>query len=152
ALARKLRPTGIVLDVRLPEESGLSILDRLKRDPSTRHIPVHMVSAFDHSETALRLGAVGYAVKPVAPDQLIDALRRLQRTASDEPRSVLVVEDDPVQREGICRLIATERVTTESVGTVQGALDLLQSRTFDCMIVDLRLADGSGFQLLDQLA
>ncbi|MEZ4240472.1 MAG: response regulator [Myxococcota bacterium] len=151
-LARRMRPTGVVLDVRLPDESGLTVLERIKRDPATRHIPVHMVSGVDQSDTALRLGAVGYAIKPVVREQLLEALGRLQRTASDAPRSVLVVEDDPIQRESICRLIGTERVDTEAVGTVQGALELLGERTFDCMIVDLRLADGSGFDLLDQLA
>ncbi|MEQ1501851.1 MAG: response regulator [Myxococcota bacterium] len=151
-LARELVPSGIVLDVNLPDDSGLVVLERLKRDPITRHVPVHMASVEEHAEPALRMGAIGYALKPVRREALIEAFHRLESQAVERVRRILVVEDDPVQRDSICRLVATADVATDAVGSVAEALDALGSRTFDCMIIDLKLSDGTGFDLLDRLS
>jgi CheY-like chemotaxis protein len=67
-LAALHRPSAIVLDLGLPDQSGLTVLDRLKHDDQTRHIPIHVISASDHAQTALSLGAVGYHVKPKRED------------------------------------------------------------------------------------
>ena len=72
---------GIVLDISLPDHSGLSVLDRLKRDPATRHIPVHVISAADYAAEALAMGAAGYLLKPVKREQLLDAFQRWRRAS-----------------------------------------------------------------------
>src|SRR5690606_10816097 len=95
ALARELSPSAIVLDVALPDRSGLTLLDALKRDPRTRHLPVHMVSGHDHTRAALEMGAIGYALKPIERAQLVEAIRKLEARFTRKLRRVLVVEDDP---------------------------------------------------------
>ncbi|WP_245913932.1 response regulator [Nannocystis exedens] len=152
ALARQQRPSAIVLDVSLPDRSGLSVLDALKHDPATRHIPVHVISATDHTRTALEMGAVAYAIKPVVREQLVEALRRLASKATQWLRRVLVVEDDVVHRESTCKLLAADDVETVPVGTAADALRALRTTTFDCMVLDLSLPDRPGFQLLQEMA
>lgn len=152
ALAQEYVPSAIVLDVGLPDQSGLAVLDRLKRDVRTRHIPIHVVSASDHTDTAYSLGAVGYAIKPVNRDQLMEVLHRLEERLAQSVRRVLIVEDDPVQREAIARLLASRAVETVAASTAAECLELLNQQTFDCMVLDLTLPDGSGHSLIETLS
>jgi CheY-like chemotaxis protein len=142
----------VVLDVGLPDESGLMVLDRLKRDDATRHIPIHVVSAADHSQTALSLGAIGYLVKPVKRDDLAEVLKTLESKLTSTVRRVLIVEDDPVQRDAVGRLLSSGDVETVGVGTAAECLEQLKAQTFDCMVLDLSLPDASGFSLLETLS
>ena len=151
-LARASLPSAIVLDVGLPDRSGLSVLDVLKHDPKTRHIPVHMISASDYAQTALEMGAIGYAIKPVKREELEVALQRLESKLTQQLRRVLVVEDDEVHRESTCKLLSSDGVEVVGVGTAAGALDRLRSQTFDSMVLDLSLPDKTGFELLEEMA
>jgi CheY-like chemotaxis protein/signal transduction histidine kinase len=151
-LAREHRPSGILLDVGLPDQSGLSVLESLKRDPLTRHIPVHMISANDHAQTALALGAVGYALKPVKHEELVAAISRLEAQLQSRARRVLVVEDDATLRENIRLLLNADDIEISTAGTIAEALALLELTTFDCMVMDLALPDGTGFELLEQMS
>jgi CheY-like chemotaxis protein/CHASE3 domain sensor protein len=150
--AKELTPNAVVLDVGLPDDSGLTVLDRLKRDDQTRHIPIHMVSGADYSQTALSMGAVGYMLKPVKRDALAEVLRSLQSQLSRGMRRVLIVEDDAVQRDAVGKLLASSDVETVTVGTAAECLDELRQQTFDCMVLDLSLPDASGFALLEELS
>jgi len=152
ALARELQPKGILLDLGLPDRSGLAVLEQLKRDPLTRPIPVHIVSASDHTQVALELGAIGYIVKPAMPEQLTAALRRVEDQSRREVKSVLIVEDDATLRENLLLLLKAEAVDLVGVGTVNEALRMLDDRSFDCMVMDLGLPDGSGYELLERLS
>jgi CheY-like chemotaxis protein len=151
-LARRYRPSAVVLDVGLPDQSGLTVLDRLKRDVETRHIPVHVISGADHSQTALSLGAVGYLVKPVQREDLAEVLSTLESRLTRTMRRVLIVEDDPAQREALTALLAAGDVQTVTAGTAAECLEKLQHETFDCMVLDLSLPDASGFTLLETLS
>lgn len=151
-LAKTYKPSAVVLDVGLPDQSGLTVLDRLKRDDATRHIPIHVVSGADHSQTALSLGAVGYLVKPVKREDLSDVLETLEAKLTTTMRQVLIVEDDRVQREAVAELLGSRDVKTVGVGTAAECLDLLARETFDCMVLDLTLPDASGFSLLETLS
>jgi CheY-like chemotaxis protein/signal transduction histidine kinase/CHASE3 domain sensor protein len=151
-LAREFKPSAVVLDVGLPDQSGLTVLDRLKRDDQTRHIPIHVVSAGDHSQTALSLGAVGYLVKPVKRDDLAEVLQTLESKLTKTLQRVLIVEDDAVQRDAMGKLLASRDVETLGVGTAAECLEQLQRQTFDCMVLDLSLPDASGFSLLETLS
>jgi CheY-like chemotaxis protein len=151
-LAQEFRPTAIVLDMNLPDHSGLTVLDRLKRDPATRHIPVQVASVEDYARTALEMGAAGYMLKPVKREELVEALSRLEAKYTQGIRSVLVVEDDPRQRESICQLLAEEHVRIMPVETAAAALEQLRTATYDCMVLDITLPDASGFELLQQMA
>ncbi|WP_443750005.1 response regulator [Asticcacaulis solisilvae] len=152
ATARHYRPSAIVLDVGLPDNSGLSVLDRLKHDETTRHIPVHVVSASDYAHAALSLGAVGYMLKPVKREELVAAFRKFESRLDSKMRHVLVVEDDDVQRDAVCRLLQADDVECRPVGTAAECLDALRASTFDCMVLDLSLPDASGYSLLETLS
>lgn len=151
-MARRFKPSAVVLDVGLPDESGLMVLDRLKRDDATRHIPIHVVSAADHSQTALSLGAIGYLIKPVKREALAEVLRSLEAKLSSTVRRVLIVEDDLVQREAVGKLLSSGDVETVGVGTAAECLEKLREQAFDCMVLDLSLPDASGFSLLETLS
>lgn len=151
-LAKQFTPSAVILDVGLPDQSGLAVLDRLKRDVQTRHIPIHVVSAGDHTETALSLGAIGYALKPVKREQLVEVLQRIEDRLSQRVHRVLIVEDDQVQREAVAKLLASQDVETITAGTAADCLRLLKEETVDCMVLDLSLPDASGYSLLETLS
>jgi CheY-like chemotaxis protein len=151
-LAQQFMPSAIVLDVGLPDQSGLSVLDRLKRDVRTRHIPIHIVSADDYTETALSLGAVGYMLKPVQREQLVEVLQKLEAKLSQGVRRVLIVEDNEIQREAVAKLLTSHDVETVNAGTAAETLALLKDQTFDCMVLDLSLPDASGHSLLETVS
>ncbi|MEP7260006.1 MAG: response regulator [Usitatibacter sp.] len=151
-LARRLKPSGILLDVNLPDESGLSVLERIKRDSTVRHIPVHMVSGEDHIQAAMGMGAVGFALKPVARDELVKAMQRLEARLQKRVSRVLVVEDDDALRRNIALLLQGESVEIIAVGTVREALDRIATEDFDCLVTDLQLPDATGYELLEKLA
>jgi CheY-like chemotaxis protein/CHASE3 domain sensor protein len=152
AAATRYQPSAILLDVQLPDQSGLGVLDQLKRDPRTRHVPVHVVSVDDYAHEALERGAIGYALKPVPRDQLVAAIRQLEVKFSQTLHRVLVVEDDPRQRESIRHLLASPGVEIVEAGDAHAALAQLSAATFDCMVMDLSLPDLSGYELLERMA
>ncbi len=152
ALARRFPPSAIVLDVGLPDRSGLAVLDALKRDPQTRHVPVHVVSGTDYTRAALEMGATGYALKPVDRDRLVDAIKQLEAKFTQKLRRVLIVEDDAMLRDSTARLLGSDEVQTVTAGTSAAALEHLRTTTFDCMVLDLALPDGTGLELLEQMA
>ena len=152
AAALEYMPSAVVLDMNLPDFSGLGVLDQLKRNPMTRHIPVHVVSVADYSQEAMGRGAIGYALKPVKRDELVQALERMEAKFTQAMRRVLVVEDDERQRESMHHLLANGDVEIVGAETAQRALELLRTSTFDCMVMDLNLPDLSGYELLEQMA
>jgi signal transduction histidine kinase/CheY-like chemotaxis protein/CHASE3 domain sensor protein len=145
-------PQAIVLDIGLPDHSGLVVLDQLKHDRRTRHIPVHVVSASDVTDTALELGAVGSMLKPVSREQLVTAMQQLEARLSQQMGRVLVVEDDAVQRESLQALLRSQHIETVGAATAAECLERLRETTFDCMVLDLSLPDASGYALLETLS
>jgi CheY-like chemotaxis protein/CHASE3 domain sensor protein len=151
-LAQQQTPDAVLLDMQLPDNSGLSVLQRLKDDPRTRHIPVHVVSVDDYAETALQLGAVGYAMKPTTREELRHVFDRLETKLSQKLKRVLLVEDDPRQQESVAHLIAGDDVQITAVSLGQEALQALENGVFDCMVTDLTLPDMSGQELLRRMS
>jgi len=149
--ARQYLPQAILLDVGLPDHSGLSVLDRLKRDVRTRHIPIHVASVNDYSQIAKSYGAISYMLKPVKREALASALEQLEVRLSQNMRRVLIAEDDPAQLEGLRHLLAGRDVETIGVSTAADCLSRLKTETFDCMVLDMTLPDASGFDVLEQL-
>lgn len=152
ALASELRPNGILLDIGLPDVSGLSVLERLKRNPDTRHIPVHVVSAMERGQVARELGAIGFAIKPTTRERLVTAIEQLEQTSQRDMRRLLIVEDDNELRHNLELLLGRDQLQIVAVGTLAGALEQLSTVTFDCMVMDLSLPDGSGYDLLEHMA
>jgi signal transduction histidine kinase/CheY-like chemotaxis protein/CHASE3 domain sensor protein len=145
-------PDAILLDIRLPDDSGLSVLQQLKDNPATRHIPVHIVSSQENGGEALHLGAIGYALKPTSREQLEDVFRKLKDKSSQQIKRVLLVEDDERQRDSVVKLIADTDVEIAAVGSGEEALNLLRNGIFDCMIIDLKLPDMQGNELLQRMS
>jgi len=152
ALAISQRPDAVLLDVRLPDRSGLTVLQQLKDNPATRHIPVHIISSIENGGEALHLGAIGYALKPASREELEDVFRKLQEKSAQKIKRVLLVEDDERQRESVVALIADDDVQIAAVGTASEALKLLRAEVFDCMIIDLKLPDMQGGELLERMS
>lgn len=151
-LAMRHLPSAVLLDIGLPDNSGLSVLDRLKHEDRTRHIPVHVVSGSDHERTAKALGAVGYLLKPVKREEVEKAFADVERMLTQRLRRVLVVEDDPVQLDSLRLLLGSREVETVGASSAADCLALLSATTFDCMVLDLSLPDASGFTLLETLS
>lgn len=151
-LAKSSQPNAIVLDINLPDHSGMIVLDQLKMDARTRHIPVHVISSEDFSRSALEMGAIGYMLKPVKKEQLQVAFQNMNSILEQGVKHVLIVEDDPIQRKHLSELITDKEVEVTAVETSREALELLAKKTFDCMIMDLTLPDMSGHELLATLS
>ncbi|MEJ7805178.1 MAG: response regulator, partial [Telluria sp.] len=151
-LARDYLPIAILLDLDLPDTDGFTVLDRLKRDPTTRHIPVHVMSSMREREKALRAGAISYLNKPIKPERLEEEFNQILRFMSQTRRSLLIVEDDEVQRLDITQLIGDSDLELVAVDTGAKALEVLKERRFDCVVLDLSLPDMDGFTLLDTIS
>nr|MBA3532646.1 response regulator [Ardenticatenales bacterium] len=152
ALARLLKPTAITLDIRLPVMDGWTVLDCLKHDLNTRHIPIHIISAIDEErQRGLQQGALAYLAKPVDPTDLGDALSTIKGFVERQARQLLVVEDDPIQRASIVELIGNDSVQTIAVGTGAEAMKVLQQQPIDCMVLDLGLPDMPGIELIKKI-
>jgi DNA-binding response OmpR family regulator len=148
ALARQYTPDAILLDMRLPDHSGLTVLQRLKEMPRPATSRC-MWFRWKTGEAALHMGAIGYAVKPTTREQLKEVFRRLEAKLTQKIKRVLLVEDDDRQRDSMVQLIGDDDVEITAVGSGQDALALLRTTIYDCMIIDLKLPDMQGNELLN---
>src|SRR4051812_22686206 len=152
ALAHEYKPDAIILDMKLPVMDGWSVLERLKQHPETRHIPVHIVSAGDGRQNALRAGAVAFVEKPVSKEALDETFGAIRTFIDRDVKRLLVVEDSEDERRALVELIgAGDDVEVTAVASGEEALEALQLQHYDCMVVDLKLQERSGFDLLDQI-
>ncbi len=151
ALARKHQPAAIILDINLPGMNGWDVLDKLKENPATRHIPVHMMSAYDENIEAYRKGAIGYLTKPVNPEDLESAFDRIGHFINRGMKDLLLIEDDKNLRKSIKTIIGEKNIQITDADSGNAALQALRSKTFDCMVLDLGLPDMSGFELLRKI-
>ncbi|OEZ72821.1 signal transduction histidine-protein kinase BarA [Janthinobacterium sp. HH100] len=150
-LAEEFLPDAILLDMGLPDRPGLLVLQQLKENPLTRHIPVHIVSGNDQIQEAMQLGAIGYATKPRTREQLKEVFHKLESKFTQQMKRILLVEDDERQRESVVHLISDNDVEITAVALGEQALELLKTQIFDCMIIDLKLPDIQGNELLERM-
>jgi HAMP domain-containing protein/CheY-like chemotaxis protein len=148
SFARKYRPTAVTLDVFLPDMLGWTVLNQLKQDANTRHIPVQILTVEEERQYSLERGAFAFMNKPGTTEELAQALERIKTFASPRIRELLVVEDDPAEQMSIAELIGFDDVKITAVGSGAEALKALREKEFDCIVLDLRLPDVSGFDLL----
>jgi CheY-like chemotaxis protein/signal transduction histidine kinase len=150
-LARKYRPSAISLDVFLPDMLGWTVLNQLKQDPNTRHIPVQILTVEEERQYGLERGAFSFMNKPATTDGLENALDRIREFTSAGRRRLLIVEDDPVEQMSIRELIGHDDIEITCVDTGAAALDALREHPYDCIVLDLRLPDISGFDLISEV-
>ena len=151
ALARQYVPTAISLDIFLPDMLGWTVLSELKQDRATRHIPVQIVTLEEERQHGLERGAFSYLRKPVTTEGLESALDKIKTFTTKRVRELLIVEDDPVERSSLVELIGHDDVRIATAGTGSEALAALHERAFDCVVLDLRLPDMTGFDLLEKV-
>jgi len=151
ALAREFMPTAITLDVFLPDMLGWTVLNNLKLGPQTRHIPVQMLSVEEERQHGLSHGAFSYLVKPATTEDLEHAFDRIKTYVAPHKKRLLVIEDNEIERESIIELLIHDDIDIVAAGSGREALDALGSEAFDCCVVDLRLPDMSGFELLERM-
>ncbi|MBD2297881.1 HAMP domain-containing protein [Nostoc sp. FACHB-87] len=151
ALAQQFQPAGILLDIRLPDMDGWTVLDRLKHDANTRHIPVHIMTVEEGKRRSLQLGALAYLQKPASSESISEALNKIKGFVERRVKNLLVVEDDDTQRHSIVELIGNSDVATTAVATGTAALEAINAQPFDCLVLDLGLPDMNGFELLQQI-
>jgi HAMP domain-containing protein/signal transduction histidine kinase/DNA-binding response OmpR family regulator len=150
-LARQYLPTAITLDVFLPDMLGWTVLSNLKLDPATRHIPVQMLSVEDERQHGLSHGAFSYLVKPGTTEDLENAFDRIKSYVVPHKKRLLVVEDNDIERQSIVDLLIHDDIEIAAVGTGTEALQVLRDRAVECCVVDLRLPDMTGFELLERM-
>ena len=144
-------PDAIILDLHLPGIDGWKVLETLKENSHTRHIPVHMMSIEDQTIDAFTKGAMGYLTKPVSKNQLDEAFNKMESLYSKKIKNILVVEDDENMRKTIIGLVGENGVNVTTTGEGEKALSELKSKLYDCVILDIGLPDISGFEVLKKM-
>ncbi|MDR7332250.1 HAMP domain-containing protein [Roseateles asaccharophilus] len=151
-LARRFKPTAVSLDILLPDMLGWTVLNQLKLDPQTRHIPVQIFSVAEEDRNhGLAHGAFSYVVKSSTSEGMEAALDRIRDFTVPRTRRLLVIEDNDIERQAITELLGHSDIEMQAVGTGAEALAALREQSFDCIVLDLRLPDMNGFKLLEQL-
>jgi CheY-like chemotaxis protein len=151
-MVREFHPTAVSLDVFLPDMLGWTLLNHLKQDPATRHIPVQMLTLDEDRRQGLSRGAFAYVTKPASPETLAEALVRIKEYVAPRRKRLLVVEDNPAEQLGIVNLLSHSDVDIRVVGTGAEALAALNEQAFDCLVIDLRAPDMWGFDVLESLS
>jgi HAMP domain-containing protein/signal transduction histidine kinase/DNA-binding response OmpR family regulator len=150
-LARQYLPTVITLDIFLPDMLGWTVLNNLKLTPETRHIPVQIISMEEERQHGLSHGAFAYLVKPATRQDLESAFDRVKTFVAPHTKRLLVVEDNDIESQSIVELLGHDDIEITTVGSGADALENLLDRPFDCCVLDLRLPDMTGFELLDRI-
>jgi CheY-like chemotaxis protein len=151
ALAREYRPSAVSLDVFLPDMLGWTVLSQLKQNPATRHIPVQIVTLDEDRQHGLARGAFSFVTKPTTTEGLESALIRIKEYTQPRRKRLLVVEDDAAERLSITELLGHDDIDITSVETGGAALEMLRKEPIDCVVLDLRLPDMTGFDLLERM-
>jgi CheY-like chemotaxis protein/signal transduction histidine kinase/HAMP domain-containing protein len=151
-LAKQYQPTAVSLDVFLPDMLGWSVLTQLKQNPLTRHIPVQIITLDEDKHHGLARGAFSFVTKPTTTEGIEAALRRIKEYAAPRRKRLLVVEDNVAEQMSISELLGYDDVEIETAGTGRDALDSLRRQPADCVVLDLRLPDMSGFEVLEELS
>jgi HAMP domain-containing protein/CheY-like chemotaxis protein/signal transduction histidine kinase len=151
ALAREFHPMAVSLDVFLPDMLGWTVLNHLKQDPSMRHIPVQILTLDEDRQHGLSRGAFAFVQKPTTPDELHNAFARIKEYASPHLKRLLVVEDNPGEQLSIRELLGHNDIQVTIASTGEEALAVIAEQPFDCMVLDLRLPDMTGFDVLERL-
>jgi signal transduction histidine kinase/DNA-binding response OmpR family regulator len=149
ALAQQYKPVGILLDIQLPVKDGWEVMEELKSNPSTRHIPVHMMSSYEAKKESLQKGAIDFISKPVAFEQMRDVFRKIEQVISKEHKKVLIVEENPQHAKALAYFLETFNVAAQISATVNDGVKALQREEVDCVILDMGIPDQHAYETLE---
>jgi len=150
-LAEEYRPSAIILDIGLPKIDGWAVMERLKDNPNTRHIPVHFISASDQEKPAKTMGAIGYLLKPVNMTELSEAFKKIEGFIAKTVKNLLVLVDNEQRQQEILQLVDNVDIQTTIVSTISRFIQELQTTPFDCIIIDVGIGQKPGLKVLEQL-
>ncbi|EDN70752.1 sensor histidine kinase/response regulator (hybrid) [Beggiatoa sp. PS] len=150
-LAQQYKPHAIILDVGLPQMDGWTVMEKLKDNPETRHIPVHFLSASESNLDAKKMGAIGYLLKPVGMGEINEAFKNIEQFLSKTVKNLLIVVDNQERQQEIEALIGNEEVQLKVAKTQDNVRSYLHTGAFDCIIIDVDVEQGTGTQFLEQL-
>lgn len=150
-LARQFKPVGILLDIQLPVKSGWEVMDELKADSETRHIPVHIMSSHEVKTESLMKGAVDFINKPVAFEQMHEVFRKIEYILKHHPKKVLIVEENAKHAKALAYFLETFDVSLDVVTQLGGAIDALKNRDIDCVILDMGIPDQRSYDTLEEV-
>ena len=148
-LARNYKPEGILLDIQLPVKDGMQVIDELKRDPQTRHIPVHMMSSFEVKRESLSKGAINFINKPFAYEQMDDVFKRIEHVIKNDHKKVLIVEDNSKHAKALSYFLSTNKINAAISGNIDETVDSLQQKEVNCVILDMAVPDMKAYDTLE---
>jgi CheY-like chemotaxis protein/signal transduction histidine kinase len=150
-LAKQYQPTAVSLDVFLPDMLGWNVLSQLKHNSLTRHIPVQIVTLDEDRQHGLARGAFSFVTKPTTREGIAEALSKIKEFAQPRRKRLLVVEDNKAEQLSIRELLGHDDIEIVNAGTGDEALETMRSQICDCVVLDLRLPDMSGFEVLERM-
>ncbi|MGE5519426.1 MAG: response regulator [Candidatus Dadabacteria bacterium] len=150
-LARQYKPLGILLDLQLPVKDGWEVMEELKADPQTRHIPVHIMSSLEARKESLLKGAVDFINKPVAFEQMQDVFKRIEQVITKENKKVLIVEENSKHAKALALFLDTFDVNAEVSPSVNKGVDALKKDDVDCVILDMGIPDQHAYEILESI-
>ena len=150
-LAKQFQPSAVSLDVFLPDMLGWTVLSQLKHNPLTRHIPVQIITLDEDRQHALARGAFSFVNKPTTTEGVSAALSQIKEYAKPRRKRLLIVEDNAAEQMSITELLGHDDIEILTADTGADALSTLRNQPCDCVVLDLRLPDMSGFEVLDRL-
>src|SRR5690606_29791285 len=150
-MAFQYMPQAILLDLQLPIKDGWQVMEELKKDPKTRHIPVHMMSSYEIKKESLRKGAIDFMNKPVAFEQMNEIFIKLEKALSKGPKKVLIIEENLKHAQALSEYLGNFSVKSEIKGNIKDGVSALQSEEIDCVILDMGLPDEEGYKTLETI-
>ncbi|MHA4845449.1 response regulator [Flavitalea antarctica] len=150
-LALQYQPVGILLDLQLPVKSGWEVMNELKSNPATRHIPVHMMSSYEVKNKSISSGAIDFINKPVAFEQIQDIFRRIEHVLNNESKKVLIVEENPMHAKALAFYLETFNINSEIQNSVHDGIKSLSKEKVDCVILDMGIPDQKSYETLEEV-
>ncbi len=148
-LAKDFKPAGILLDIQLPVKDGLQVIDELKKDVRTKHIPVHMLSSFEQKKESLMRGAIDFITKPVDYEKMDHIFEKLEYVIKKDAKKVIIVEDNAKHAKALSYFLSTYDVSSEISTDVSESVQALKKKEVDCVILDMGIPDSKAYETLD---
>ena len=150
-LAMTFKPLGILLDIVLPVKSGWDVMDELKNNWQTKHIPVHIMSSNNVRQESLLKGAVNFLDKPMAFEKMSEIFKKIEHIISRESQKVLIIEDNPKHAKALAFFLESNNINSEIKSDISQGVEALQQTGIDCVILDMGIPDKQAYEILESV-